>query len=172
MDGFELTEKALAYLNKWNKSQGEVRKYLTKYAENEEDLEATMAYLEELGLVNDNKYCETYIDWALTKPYGKIKIEHDLLKKGIESQVIQSALEEHYPYQLENKVFAETAQTLYESIFEKSGLPEKLKALEENHKAQLKEKNKALSKLGRKLGALGFDPEMIQDYMENLIERV
>lgn len=172
MEEQELIEKGLAYLNKWNKSQGELRKYLSKYAKDIEVLDSTMTYLEELGLVNDSRYCETYVEWALTKPYGKIKIEYDLLKKEIDSGIIQVVLEKHYPYALESKIFAETAQSLYKALFEKSGLSGTLKGSECDLKTHLKEKNKALNKLGRKLTALGFDPEMIQDYMETLVESV
>lgn len=86
-------DKAVSYLSKSLKTKKQIIDYVKNYGYNDIIIEYVVEKLEEYGYINDISYTQRYISTYLGQ-IGKKKIEYELLKRGIEKEVVQKALTE------------------------------------------------------------------------------
>jgi regulatory protein len=88
-----LIKKAASLLAKRSYSKEELREKLSRYAENA-SIEAVLARLEQLNLLNDAEYAYNFALCRIRQlRWSSRKIEHALIQKGVSSSSIESALE-------------------------------------------------------------------------------
>lgn len=74
---------ALKILGNRNLSKAEIKRRLVKKGSSEEVSDATTKWLEESGLINDEKYAHTIVRHYREKGYGPARIKDELYKRGI-----------------------------------------------------------------------------------------
>ena len=89
----EAFDKALKYVSTALKTEKEIRDNLNKKEYSKIVVDYCVDKLKEYGYLNDVAYANTYVKmYAETRGINKIKL--DLLGKGIDKEIIESALEE------------------------------------------------------------------------------
>jgi len=76
--------EAEKYVNKKQRSSKEVRDKLKEITSSDELIDAAIASLKKRGLINDDYFFETYLDYAInTRKDGKVKISSNLSLYGL-----------------------------------------------------------------------------------------
>ena len=86
-------EKALLHLSKRQKTKSEMEKFLLEKGFEANIIEYVIGKLEEYSYINDEKYVRDYIKSYINKEGAK-KMEFALKMKGIDEELISSALQE------------------------------------------------------------------------------
>lgn len=90
-------ELALWYLSKSARTVSEIEVRLTRKEYEPEDVSYVIKRLVDLDFLNDAKYAKNYVEQAkLGKPKGKHRIRLELIKKGVDKEIIDEALEEGF----------------------------------------------------------------------------
>ncbi len=88
-------QKALHFLSFRPRSSAEVRRNLMKRGIPEPLVEGTISRLQAAGLVNDQEFARAWIENRSTfRPRSRAALRIELLRKGIDREVISSALDE------------------------------------------------------------------------------
>ncbi|GAA0179166.1 recombination regulator RecX [Clostridium sediminicola] len=82
---------AMKSIERAYKTEKDIRDKLLRSEYNDETIERVIKFLKGYGFVDDEKYCNMYINDKIKK-FGKNKIKHDLIKKGIKEKVIENKL--------------------------------------------------------------------------------
>lgn len=99
-------ERALNLLSYRPRSRAEMRSRLMEkdWAE-EAAVDQVIARLEELGYLNDEQFAANFASSRLTaKPVGRARLRHDMRRKKLSSETIESALDEAYDQQSEEEL--------------------------------------------------------------------
>lgn len=141
----------IKYLARRSRSRREVQTYLHKKEYSPSAISSALAYLADLGYINDRQFAE---DWGRSRiesrRFGKLRIRQELLQKGLDEGLIASTLE---------KLFSETDEIqLARSCAEKC-LPS-LAGLD-----QVKKKRRLAQRLQRK----GFPYDIIRNIIETTL---
>lgn len=105
-----IREMALRYLNYQDRTAKEVETHLNGKGFGKEDIAEVLAYLKENRLIDDEDYCRRYIQAGIHRGKGPLRLEKELLDRGIRSELVRLGLEEGYDRDLER----ETALRLVE----------------------------------------------------------
>lgn len=90
-------ELALWYLSKSARTAHEIEVRLARKEYGAEDIAYVVKRLKELNFLNDAEYAKNYTRNAkLGKPKGKHRIRMELIKKGVDKELIDDALEEGF----------------------------------------------------------------------------
>src|SRR3954470_9674852 len=74
-------------------SVGEVRQKLQRRAENEADVEITLAKLREYGYLNDTRFAESYATWRKdNQGFGRMRVLRDLRQRRVAPTVADTAV--------------------------------------------------------------------------------
>jgi len=84
--------RALKILGHRNFSEQEMIKRLTSKGESQEDSEDAVAWLVELGYINDESYATLIVEHYSKKGYGMARIKDELYKRGIPRDLWDSTL--------------------------------------------------------------------------------
>ncbi len=79
---------ALRLLNRYDKTQKEMKKYLIDKCVESKIADDVIRYLVEYNFINDERYAKNYINKHLHK-YGEKKIFFDLILKGLEEDFLK-----------------------------------------------------------------------------------
>ena len=94
---------ALRLLSRRDYSEFEIRKKLENKF-NKEDIEDTIKKLVERRLLSDERYVKRIIEkYTFVKKYGYLKVQYELLHRGISYDVFNSILDEAYPEEREKE---------------------------------------------------------------------
>jgi regulatory protein len=86
---------ALEFLGVRDRSVREMRERLLKRGREVADIDTVVADLEALGLLDDHKFVRRWIETRRERrPEGVPKVMRDLLRRGIDKQVIEQILQE------------------------------------------------------------------------------
>ena len=77
-------KRALKILGNRNFSEAEMIRRLTGKGETQEDAEATVGWLVELGYINDSDYATLIVRHYTAKGYGEARVRDELYKRGIQ----------------------------------------------------------------------------------------
>lgn len=87
-------EYAMKYLTAKDRTVSEMQTYLDGKDFGEADVDATIARLMELGLLNDARYAQRFVETRLaTKPISKRHLREQMKMHGLSDKDIDSALE-------------------------------------------------------------------------------
>ncbi len=88
----ELLSYALRLLNRKDYTEREIREKLLRKSQSDEEIDEVVEYLKEKHFVDDLRYAQNYLYFRLKRGYGKRRIVHELLNKGIAEELIDSVL--------------------------------------------------------------------------------
>lgn len=143
-------ELALKYLSLRSRSVFEMREYLFRKKQKEEDIELIIQELLELGYLDDLQYAKDYVQYARSKNRGLIRISKELYDKGISRETLEDALY----YLLEEEI------QNHEIPFSESERAKEL-VLDWVNNNEIDEK--LLGKIARKLETLGYNGDTIYE---------
>lgn len=87
-------QRALRYLSFRDRSEAELRRYLTDQQVSEEIIEETISRLQRSGLLSDQRFAHTWVNnRSEFRPRGKRALAYELRHKGIEAEDIHQALQ-------------------------------------------------------------------------------
>lgn len=79
---------ALRLLNRYDKTQKQMKEYLIKKEVSEETADKVVEYLTQYNFLNDHRYARNYINKKISK-YGEKKIFFDLIFKGLDEEFLK-----------------------------------------------------------------------------------
>jgi len=88
----ELLNYALRLLNRKDYTEKEIRDKLLKKSQNGEEINEVIEYLKEKRFIDDIRYAQNYLYFRLKRGYGKRRVVHELLNKGIGEDLIESVM--------------------------------------------------------------------------------
>ena len=89
--------QAFKYLSYRDRSKKEIVLYLVKKGHNPSDIQTTLQELEKLNYINDHRFAMEWGRWRVeVKRFGKKRLQHELLAKGVPSSIIETALTDLY----------------------------------------------------------------------------
>ena len=86
---------ALKYLSYSMRTRREVVTKLKTYEFSEEIIDEVIAFLEQNKYIDDTNYAQKYITQKLRAGYGEWRIKQELMRRGIDLEIINSSLEEN-----------------------------------------------------------------------------
>lgn len=90
-------ELSLWYLSKNARTVHEIETRLIRKEYSAEDVSYVIKRLVDLDFLNDAKYAKNYVDGAkLGKPKGRHRIRLELIKRGVDKELIENAIEEGF----------------------------------------------------------------------------
>lgn len=166
----DVLEVAVTYLSFSDRTIGEIRTYLKRKEYSEAEIEKAINYLKELQYVDDKGYAQRYIEQEINRGKGSLKIKNQLRKKGIDEQVLAELNEEGYGFSKEDekKQAWEIAERFYEEVKEDIKIDPDDDF--ETKREKYKEKQRAQSKLGRRLISKGYPQEIVFSIINNIFE--
>ncbi len=85
---------ALTYLARKDRSEAEVRRFLASRGASPPAVSAVLRRMVQYGYVNDQAFAERWVRSRVTRrPVGRIKLEHELLIKGVERETARRAID-------------------------------------------------------------------------------
>jgi regulatory protein len=106
----EAVEKALRFIEYRPRSAGETRARLRKWGYDPVDCDRVIAYLEELGLLDDREFARVFTGELVRKGLGVYRVRSELLKKKLDRELIEQVLTDEYPYEEEGERAREAAE--------------------------------------------------------------
>ena len=88
----ELLNYALRLLNRKDYTEKEIRDKLLKKSQSKDEIDEVIEYLKEKRFIDDVRYAQNYLYFRLKRGYGKRRVVHELLNKGIAEELIDSVL--------------------------------------------------------------------------------
>ena len=86
-------ERSIKHISKSQKTEKEVRKYLSKFGYEDDTIDSTIEKLKSYSFVDDYEYAKAYVKYK-SKSCGSKKIRYDLGLKGVEKNIIDKCLSE------------------------------------------------------------------------------
>lgn len=161
---------ALAYLEHRDRTCNEMQLYLQRKEYSIEEIKETIEYLVDMGYLCDETYVKKYIDYSISKSKGFFKIKIELIKKGINEDLINVLLEESEYLDIENekqRAMSEALKML--KNFEKSNYY--INNSDEHFDAEkYKEIQKLKAKIGRRLNSLGYSNQIVFSTINKLFK--
>jgi len=138
-------EKALAFLEKRDRTKREVADRLAKAGYSGETIERTIERLREAGFVDDADYAARYLDVLVAKGGGSLRIREEMRRKGLPDGLVRDTIEAG--------IGDERARALAAAQKALASVPEGT------------DPQKAIARVSRKLISLGFSYSVIGELM-------
>jgi len=91
-------EAALKFMRNKDKTVSEISKDLKKKLFHEEEIQQVILILAEFGLIDDERYCDRFIEEGKGRKKGRTRLKYELFEKGLDKELVLSKLDEGYPY--------------------------------------------------------------------------
>ncbi|GAB1475605.1 hypothetical protein MASR2M70_04370 [Bacillota bacterium] len=150
-DAHDLAMKYLAHRDRTSK---EIRDHLTAKGVQTAAISECLKYLTRGGYVNDEEYCGKYILYSMDKGRGPLRIIKELSDKGVPSDFIDPAIEEHFGGDGERNAAEKVVGKLLGPEWENSQMSEK-----------------DVARIGRQLASRGFHSHVIYEIVGRLISK-
>ncbi len=136
----DIRDTAAKYLASRMRTCGEMRDHLKNKGFLEDDISEVIEEFKDFRYLDDEEYCRQYINYASEKGKGQIRIRQELAEKGVDREIIDFALEDHYDRDAE----LERALRQAEKTIAGKTVDEKMKG-----------------RLGRRLISLGYSTDIV-----------
>ena len=94
LDSDKIYQRALRYIGLRPRSEHEMRDYLKRKEHQPDSIDGCIAQLKQADLLDDAKFARDWIEWRqATTPRSRRKLWAELKQKGIDDELIDSALE-------------------------------------------------------------------------------
>ena len=101
------------YLSTVQRTEMQARHYLIKQGYTSEEVNAAIEKAIKQGVINDRFFAEEYVRIHSAK-YGKIKLRHNLLKKGVPPEIVDEVLAENEDVEEEMAAACRLAEKILE----------------------------------------------------------
>ncbi|MGI6727399.1 MAG: regulatory protein RecX [Anaerovoracaceae bacterium] len=155
-------ETALKYLSYRDRTLNEIKKHLTGKGFSQEEIEDTLIYLSEFGFINDKDYCERYIRFSIEKGRGPLRIERELLDKGIAAETISIGIEAEF-----NSTREREFQLAYEHV-QKILKNKEAKSCFQQDEIETVLEEKEIARIARRLNSQGYHTGVIYEVIGKL----
>lgn len=109
---------ALRLIEFRDRTEKELREKLAGKGYSEEQIEETVEFLKSYGYIDDKRYTSHFISDAINlKKWGKIRIRTELLRKGIDREIVEFAIEDAFSEIEDDRVFAQMQSRFKDSDF-------------------------------------------------------
>lgn len=153
-------DAALDYLKRRERTAAEVKKHLTEKEYPPEEIQEAVSVLREYHYIDDARYCRAYLNYAMEKGRGPLRVRQELADKGVDKELARAAIEEAYDRE------AERALALQEARKALGILAEDGENGEDGDGRRPEEKD--LARIARRLTAKGFSNSTIYDTIGKL----
>jgi regulatory protein len=93
MNGRSARNSAMNLLARRDHSRQELQRKLAQRGFDEEEIESALNYLRRENLQSDRRYAEAYLQQRRGKGFGPLRIEYELLDRGINQAIISDCLQ-------------------------------------------------------------------------------
>jgi regulatory protein len=131
------------------RSEKEIIQRLKNKNFDEPIIKKTISYFKDLGLIDDLKFCQLWIEERIKKPFGFYRILRELKQRGIPQEII-------------DKVWQEKSSNLDEKELILKIIQKKLK--DKSLSVSIKDKARLYSQLIRR----GFNQEIVSEILDSL----
>ena len=109
---------ALRLIEFRDRTEKELREKLAAKGCNEEQIEDTVEFLKNYGYIDDGRYASHFTHDAINlKKWGKIRIRTELLRKGIDRETAEFAIEDAFAEIEEDRVLSQMQSRFKDSDF-------------------------------------------------------
>ncbi len=109
---------ALRLIEFRDRTEKEIREKLTAKGYSEEQIEDTVEFLKNYGYLDDKRYTTHFISDAINlKKWGKIRIRTELLRKGIDREIVEFAIDDAFCDMDDERVLNEMKKRFSNSDF-------------------------------------------------------
>lgn len=143
--------QALKFLERRDHFSFEIEQKLRQKGFSDEEISTTIEKLRSYGYLNDEKFCENFVESIRQKPIGKKLIKNKLLQKNISEEIITKILDT-----IEEE---ELVKTAIKKRIQQKGLPKDLKDLEKLYKYLIRQGFQSETVVDA-LREIGFDTEI------------
>ena len=149
----QVTDAALRYLSRREYTACELRQRLNERGADSAAIEETLLYLRERAYQSDARASESHIRQRLcSAPRGRALIRQELEARGIDAELAERLLDEHYPPQ--------TERALLKRLLDKETAPSP---------ANTEQARRFGQKLLRRFTAKGFERSMLMEELANIL---
>lgn len=164
-------EEALFWLEYGDRTEREMARRLQQKGYDERQVAETMAFLLEFSFLDDRRYAVKFVESAMERGRGPLRIRHELGEKGIPGELTEQALEQLYDGDAQREIALSVAEKALRSIggaYEDgaNGADVEDETGEDEKVRRLSEKDKA--KIARRLAAAGFSAGAAYDAIRRL----
>lgn len=145
MNSRDIRESALKYLAYRDHTVFEMVRHLKEKEFSQTEIDEVISSLVELRYLDDYGYCRKYIPYSANKGKGKTRIKSELIQKGIAPEVIDAAIDDA----------GEDGEALSVSEVERA-LVQGEKTIGDQEISE-----KLMTKVGRRLSALGYGTDVV-----------
>ena len=154
---------ALKYLNTRDRTAHEIRKHLESKGVPGDEISGCLEYLAESGMIDDEDYCERYISYGTEKGRGPLRLEKELLDKGLPREMVRAALNEHFGEGSEY----EAALVYLKKLIKQQGFGDTGFA-EYPEDGYFSQRGKDVARIGRRLASQGYNAAVIYELLDKL----
>lgn len=131
-----------------DRTEKELRGKLLEKGYDENTIEDEIAFLKDYGYINDARYAQRFVSDAVNlKKWGKIRIRTELLRKGVQGEIVDNAIEDAFCEESDNRLFDMMQKRFKDSDF-----------------GNIKERNRIFNFYMRR----GFTPDEIKGAMNRM----
>lgn len=131
-----------------DRTEKELRGKLLEKGYDENIIEDEIAFLKDYGYINDARYAQRFVSDAVNlKKWGKIRIRTELLRKGVQGEIVDNAIEDAFCEGSDNRLFDMMQKRFKDSDF-----------------GNIKERNRIFNFYMRR----GFTPDEIKGAMNRM----
>lgn len=146
-------QAAYNYVSYKSRSEHQIKEKLSSKGFTQDLIEDAIQFLYEFNLLDDRKFARSFVKSKIElKKYGKGRLKIELLKKGINKEIIEDTLNEVYPEHDKYKMALELAEKKYRII-------------------RNKPKNKIYTSIKYFLQRQGFDWEVTKKTLDALLKQ-
>ena len=131
-----------------DRTEKELRGKLLEKGYDENIIEDEIAFLKDYGYINDARYAQRFVSDAVNlKKWGKIRIRAELLRKGVQGEIVDNAIEDAFCEESDDRLFDMMQKRFKDSDF-----------------SNIKERNRIFNFYMRR----GFTPDEIKGAMNRM----
>lgn len=109
---------ALKVIGFKDRTEKEIREKLTQKGYDEIIIEDETEFLKSYGFIDDSRYAERFTHDAINiKKWGKARIKTELLRKGIDREIIENTIENIFSELDDDRIFTEMQKRFKNSDF-------------------------------------------------------
>jgi regulatory protein len=150
-------EKALSLIERQSRTEYQIRLSLLKAGYDAGEVDAALARLIDVGLVNDKEYAERYLEILIEKRRGRRRVVDEMRRHGLDAALVEDVLAEGYPEEVE----AENALAVAVRALEK---------LSGNGSIDIKtDRSRIAGKISIKMTGQGYNFDLINRTVEKVL---
>ena len=113
-----IRDYALRLIEFKDRTEKELREKLKEKNYDENSIDGEIEFLKNYGYIDDKRYAEHFVNDAINlKKWGKIRIRSELLRKGIDRDIVDNAIDDAFEDIGDNLVFSQMQTRFKNSDF-------------------------------------------------------